>query len=165
VNSEITKRSATLRQHRSRLPRPSQNGAHLKSKEEAPNYNATTDDALARPAASGWPCTSIKCIKAGQRSRFATSAASSLLSTIHQQLKIHRANLLLNRNLAFTVQEETIVALWRRRSLPPVRSRQRAESPNRPHKRGKRQLPGLGPEEDQHKRRRKSHFTGRWRIV
>jgi hypothetical protein len=52
-------------------------------------------------------------IKSGQRSRFATSAARSLLSTIHQQLKIHRANLLRNHNLsiAFTVQEETIVTL------------------------------------------------------
>jgi hypothetical protein len=30
--------------------------AHLKSKEEAPNYNATTDDALARSTGSGWPC-------------------------------------------------------------------------------------------------------------
>jgi hypothetical protein len=29
---------------------------YRKSKEEAPTYNATTDDALARPAASGWPC-------------------------------------------------------------------------------------------------------------
>jgi hypothetical protein len=50
-------------------------------------------------------------IESGQRSQFATSAASSLLSTIHQQLKIHRANLLLNRSLVFTVQEETIVTL------------------------------------------------------
>jgi hypothetical protein len=39
------------------------------------------------------------------------SAASSLLSTIHQQLKIHRANLLVNHNLVVTVQEETIVTL------------------------------------------------------
>jgi hypothetical protein len=34
-------------------PKPKR--AHLKSKEEAPSYNATTDDALARPADSDWP--------------------------------------------------------------------------------------------------------------
>jgi hypothetical protein len=50
-------------------------------------------------------------IKPGQKIRFATSAVGSLLSTLHQQLKFHRANLLLNHNLVFTVQEETIVTL------------------------------------------------------
>jgi hypothetical protein len=103
-----------LRQHPCRLPRPSRVGAHPKSKEEAPNYNATTDGALIRPAASGkgWPRASIES-KSGQRSRFATSDASSLLGTIHQQLKIHRANLLFSISLSivFAVQEETIVTL------------------------------------------------------
>jgi hypothetical protein len=98
-------------------------------------------------------------IKSGQRSRFATSAVSSLLSTICQQLKFHRANLLLNRNLVFIVQEETIVTTSTM-LVAVVRSRQRAESRNRPHKRRKRQLSGLGPEEDQHKRRTK-YLTSR----
>jgi hypothetical protein len=30
--------------------------AHPKSKEEAPNYNATTDNALTRPDTFDWPC-------------------------------------------------------------------------------------------------------------
>jgi hypothetical protein len=55
VNGEIMKK-------RSAMPAPQLfassklKQAHLKSKEEAPNYNATTDDALARSTGSGWPC-------------------------------------------------------------------------------------------------------------
>jgi hypothetical protein len=57
MNGEITKeRSVTpaLQSFVSSKPKR----AHPNSnKEEAPNYNATTGDALARPAASGcWPC-------------------------------------------------------------------------------------------------------------
>jgi hypothetical protein len=69
---------------------------------------------------------------------------------------IHRANLLLKRNLS--VQEPTVVTLATRVTAVII-SRQWAGSRHRPHKR-KSQLAGLGPEEDQHKRRRKSQFMG-----
>jgi hypothetical protein len=57
MNGEVMKESATLRQHYSRSPRLSRNEPiSEKSKEEASTYNSTTDDALARPAASDWLC-------------------------------------------------------------------------------------------------------------
>jgi hypothetical protein len=79
MNGEITKERSvtpTLQSFASSKPKR----AHPKSKEEAPNYNATTDDALARPAASASGCAGRAHIKSGQRIRFATSQLRTFFS-------------------------------------------------------------------------------------
>jgi hypothetical protein len=154
-----SRRSAAFRQHCSRVPRPSRNEP-IRSRRKKPPITTQQQMML-------WPDPLLlvgrASIKPGQRSRFATSAASSLLSIIHQQLKIHRANLLLNRNVVFTVQEETNVTSTM--LVVAVRSRHRARSRNRPHERRKRQLSAVRSRASHYRkistnRRRKSQFTG-----
>jgi hypothetical protein len=140
-----------VRQHCSRSPRSSRSEP-IRSRRKKPPL--TTQQQLML-----WPDPLLLIGRAsmipGQRIRFATSAVSSLLSTSYQQMNSQRANLVLDPNLVFTVQEMTVVTLMM--LLPPISSRQWAGSRPRPHTReGGGSWQTEGQRKDQHKGRRKS---------
>jgi hypothetical protein len=121
-------------------------------------------DALARPAHSDFGRASII---SGQRSRFATSAVSSLLSTTHQQMNSQSEPSSQSQFSIYSAGNDSrdvndaVTANYK----PTIHGL--AVDIVHTHKRGggRGQLAGLGPEEDQHKGRRKPQLTGRWQIV